>query len=454
MAISRRSFLKIAGLSMVATLSQFGGFDNTFPNVLLILVDSLNDWVGALGGHPNAFTPNIDRLAQRGMLFTNAHCVGTNSNASRTSLFTGLHPMTSGIYGGDTLYRELYPLLITLPQFYLRARYGVMGSGRLFHEMDRYSWMQTEFFPFENRFVDEGLNGINFGPNFDWGALDIDESQMHDALVTQWGIDKINTLENPFFLSIGLSSTRHPWYLPEAQYNRFSPQSVTLPDDSTAVLPPEAQALIESNGRHRAVLQADQWAESVAAYLACMAYVDDNVGKILNNLDESPHADNTIIIFTSTHGLHLGDKGMWLFDTLWEQLTRVPLILAFPDGTAEANTAGQSCEQAVSLLDIYPTLVDFWGREPLPHLDGRSLLPLIRNLETQWEHPVLIAKSENEIAVRTNDWRYIRYSQGGEELYEYIGDQQELINLATNPARRQTKQRLASLLPELPEGDS
>lgn len=453
MSISRRTFLKIASYSTLAGLSSCIGTSEKLPNILLILVDSLNDWTSVLGGHPNGSTPNIDKLAQRGLLFTNAHSVGTNSNSSRTSLFTGLHPISSGIYRNSGNYRSIYPQLTTLPQYFMRLRYQVRGSGRLLHQPDFYTWQSEPYEPFDNNFVQQQLSGVDFGPNFDWGALDdVVETQMHDFRVAQWASDTIQRAGGPFFLGLGLSSTRPPWYLPRAKYERFSPSSIVLPNETRAVIPETARNIIDNNLRHRTVLNHNQWGNAVAAYLACMTFVDEMIGKVISALDESEHANNTIIILTSPHGIHLGDKGYWLYDTLWEQLTRVPLIISVPNGNNQTDriSAGQICNSAVSLLDIYPTILDLWGLDSLHKLDGRSLMPLLQDPNTDWNYPVLTARSNQQFAIRSNRWRYINYQENAEELYEYIGDPDELINIANNPARDSIKQELRQYLPENP----
>jgi arylsulfatase A-like enzyme len=440
--ISRRNFLQIlayGGLSALA--SQIGLLEN-YQNVLLIMVDSLNDW--ALGGHPNAETPNINKLASQGIHFANAHAVGTNSNASRSSFFTGIAPYNSGIYGGEANYRDVYPRIRTLPQQYMAARYRAIGAGRLFHADDKWSWQENPFFEFNNRLVFQSLTGINSGPNFDWGAVDVPESELHDFQITNWAIRKLENLAEPFFLGLGLSTTRHPWYLPPELYNRFDPATVTLPSEATAVLPEAAQRLIRFNHKHELVLEQNLWGSAVAAYLAAMLYVDEQVGRLMTALENSSNAENTIVILASSHGLHLGDKQYWLFDTLWERCTHVPLIIRLPNGTSGVS------QRAVSLLDIYPTLLDLFGYQGTHTLDGRSLKPLLENPSAEWDYPVVISSLERDFAVRSNRWRYIRYVDGGEELYEMLGDKQELINQASNPAHQQTKATLRAYIPENP----
>lgn len=449
--ISRRHFLQFMTYGTLAALAGRVGLVEDYRNVLLILVDSMNDWVSCLGGHPDAHTPHIDRLASQGVLFTNAHCVGTNSNASRTSLFTGIAPENSGIYGGEANYRDIYPHLRTLPQRFMDARYRVLGAGRLFHDIDRWSWQEHPYFPYNNRFVDQSLTGINSGPNFDWGVIDVPETELHDYQVTNWAIRRLRSFDEPFFMTVGLSSTRHPWYLPPLFYNRYDPATVTLPEEATAVLPSAAQMLISYNHKHELVLQQNLWPQAVAAYLSCMSYVDDMVGLLLRALDNSPNAENTIVILASTHGLHLGDKRYWLFDTLWERGTRIPLIIRVPVKDAEiALSAGQECQRAVSLLDVYPTLLDLAGYRPTHDLNGRSLRPLLIDPSSEWDYPVISSTQNQDFAVRSNRWRYIRYRDGGEELYEMIGDRRELINLATDQAFQLTKDELMAYLPGNP----
>ncbi len=446
--IDRRGFLQLFGFAGLAALTSQIGLRDDDPNVLLILVDSLNDWLSCLGGHPDARTPHIDQLASQGILFNNAHCATSNSNGSRTSLFTGLAPAESGIYGGDTPYRQLYPRLSTLQQRLMAARYRSQGAGRLFHVNDLYSWQENPFFEFNSRFVSQSLTGINSGPNFDWGVIDVPATDLHDYRVTDWAVRKLQNLEGPFFLGVGLSSTRHPWYFPADIFNRYDPRRVSLPDERHALLPEAGDNIIRFNNRHRLVLEQDLWGAGVAAYLAGASFVDDCVGRLLATLENSPSAENTLVILASTHGMHLGDKGYWLFDTLWEQGTRIPLIVRLPHHSA---TAGQVCDRAVSLLDIYPTLMDVFQYQALHTLSGRSLKPLLENPKLEWDYPVVISNSQAEFAVRANRWRYIRYRDGGEELYETLGDSRELLNLADDPAYQLTKRDLMAWLPANPE---
>jgi len=445
--------MKLGGIGSIAALtgllsSSFNTSDN-LPNILLIMVDSLNDWVNVLGGHPNGITPNIDRLAQRGVLFTNAHSPGTDSNAARTAIFTGMHPATTGIYRGDANYRDYYPELTTMSQYFMRLRYQVLGSGPLLHRPDIYSWQTERYVPNDKELVTRQLSGLDFGPNFDFGSLDVSETRMHDYLVTQWASDYIQNTDNSFFLGMGLNSTRPPWYLPRGQYNRFKASSVTVPRDAVGILPQEALDLIQNNYRHQAIQQNEQWAEAVSAYLAAMLFVDDMVGNIMETLDNSEHANNTVVILTSPHGLHLGSKKYWLYDTLWESLTHVPLIINIPSKDVESDyvSAGHTIDKAVSLLDLYPTLLDIIGLPSLHKLDGRSLLPLITQPDMEWDYPVVTARNHDEFAIRSNRWRYIQYAQGGEELYEHVGDPDELINLAANFARNDIKQELQAYIP-------
>ena len=449
--LSRRNFLSVLSLGTFGLGLGYLGLDEELPSVLLILVDSLNAWGNTFGGHPDAVTPHIDQLAKRSIVFTNAHSAGTNSNASRTSLFTGLYPTSTGIYIGDANYRDVLPTHVTIPQYFLQSRYQVSGAGRLFHQPDKYSWRDWKYFDYENHFVSEHLVDLPSGPNFDWGPIDIDEEQMHDYQVAQWAIDKIETLPRPFFLAVGLNTTRHPWYLPSNKFHRINPSVVSLPSERTGTLPLAASDIIRNNHKHDLVLEADQWRQALAAYLSSIAFVDEQIGRVVRALDESDVRDNTVIILASTHGLHLGDKRFWLFDTLWEQVTRVPLLIALPPTRfSQEHVQNSRIGHSVSLVDIFPTLIDIWDHPIEQSFDGQSLLPLILDSDMSWERPVLTALSDQDFAVRTNRWRYIHYHDGGEELYEYIGDPSELRNLANDPAHQDTIQQLRQYLPENP----
>jgi len=482
--LNRREFIKLtaaqASLLFLASAGCGGGESNsrsgvnsipvngaenirtTAKNVLFISIDDLNDWVGCLGGHPDVQTPNIDRLAERGVLFTNAHCSAPVCNPSRTSLMTGILPSNSGIYTNKEESFRISPVLNsaeTIPQSFMKNGYRVVGGGKIFHHSDPASWQ--EYYPsFEKQTTGDArppnapLNGIPNCKNFDWGPLpeDITDEKMGDWNVASWAVDELGKEhDSPFFLGVGIYKPHLPWYVPQKYFDMYPLETITLPivnDNDLDDVPPlgKDRAYTGVKGSdHDTVLQYDQWRQAVQGYLACISFADAQVGRVLDALDQSPYADDTAIVLWSDHGWHLGEKLHWRKFTPWEEATHNPLIMVAPGVT----TPGSRCSRAVSLLDIYPTLMHLFGFDPPGNLDGQNLASLLSNPEAERLRPVLTTVGKNNHALRSERWRYIRYEDGTEELYDHENDDLEWHNLADDPAYADIKIELANWLPEV-----
>ena len=444
------------------------------PNVLFISVDDLNDWEGALG-HPEAKTPNMDRLFQQGVLFTNAHCSQAVCNASRNSLLSGLHPTSSGWYGSTKIMQNSYQDVmgdhVMLPQYFKDHGYHTLAVGKVFHSGvsdykgrtddfwsetgPRYSvkgalrkrgdgYKGTQFYPFPkegSQMVQHYGEDYADGNSLCYGPLDpedMPDGKMYDEIIADWAIDKLNQdYKDPFFLAVGFVRPHAPFTAPREFFDLYNLADIRIPDvpeDEMADVPLMGKAIAYGRlkgGDHHAVvnLRDTFWQEMVYGYLACVSFVDAQIGKVVTALEESGHADNTIIVLWSDHGQHLGEKKKWRKQSLWEEATRVPLFFKTP----EMTTAGQSCDEAVSLLDIYPTLLDVCKLPPAPKLEGQSLLPLLTDPNANREEPVLMSWYYGNHAVRTKEWRYIQYRDGTQELYRHPTDAGEHRNLANNP---------------------
>ncbi len=447
-------------------------------NVLFISVDDLNDWVSCLGGHPDIHTPNMDRLAQRGVLFTNAHCSAPLCNPSRASVMTGMFPTHTEVHGNMQDWREA-PLLKnhdTLPQYFRNHGYKTFGGGKIFHsnhggETGRWhgghggrqgfhhpaSW--DERFP--SREVQIPMPSVMPGQNFngldiwhwDWGGIDREDEQTSDGRTTEWAISKLQEKhEDPFFLAVGIYRPHGPWYVPEEYFAGYPEQDVTLPvtkDGDIDDLPDIAiRYLNNPNHFHKRILENDLYKSAVQAYLANITFADAMVGKVLDALEKSPYADNTIVCLWSDHGWHLGEKQRWHKSTLWEEATRVPLMISSPGLKDE-----RVCKQPVSLVDLYPTITELCGLPEKENVDGISLVPWLKNPERKTPRPALTAHrgwNETEVhhAVRSMDWRYIRYADGSEELYDHKNDPYEWNNLASNPKYKTVKDRHNEWIPK------
>jgi len=456
--MNRRQFLAslgaAAGVSSAAESKQ---------NVLFIAIDDLNDWIGCLGGHPDAKTPHMDRLAARGILFTNAHCAAPLCNPSRTALLTGIRPSTSGVYDNAQPFRRS-PVLqsaVTLPQHFQAHGYRVVGGGKIYHGSfpDPASW--HEYFPSQQQNKPRDpvppvrpANGIPDTAQFDWSPLRVGESAMGDTQVVEWASRELRKKhDKPFFLACGIFRPHLPWYVPEKYFDLYPLDKITLPrvkEDDLDDVPPIGRRFARPEGDHKKVLEHNQWRKAVQAYLASITFADARVGQVLDALDASPYAKNTNIVLWSDHGWHLGEKLHWRKFTLWEEATHNVLMISSPGLTK----AGGRCARTVSLLDLYPTLIDMCGLSRRPGLEGASLLPLLKNPAAVWDRPAITTYGRANHSVRTERWRYIRYRDGTEELYDRQNDEMEWTNLAGQPEHQQTKTMLARWLPKENAPDS
>lgn len=421
------------------------------PNVLFLAVDDLNDWIGCLGGHPQGRSPRIDALAQRGVLFERSYCAAPACNPSRAALLTGVRPWTSGVYLNPQPWRQPLKDAITLPRHFRNHGYHVVGGGKIFHgsypdpdSWDSYHKRKADPKPTQKVASDphSRAGGIV------WGKLDVDDEAMGDYDVASWACNFLKQdHEKPFFLACGLFRPHMPWQVPRKYYDQFPLDSIQLPkspSDDLQDLPAAGVAMARPQGDHATIRKTNNWKYAVQAYLASIAFADGQIGRVLDALDESPYADNTIIILWGDHGWHLGEKQHWRKFALWEEATRSPLMIVAP-GVTKPNSV---CRRTVDFMDVYPTLAELCDL-PLPkHLEGRSLRPLLADPDAAWERPAITTHGKDNHAVRTERFRYIRYADGGEELYDHQSDPHEWRNLAADPAQADTKARLAKWLPK------
>ena len=446
------------------------------PNVLFIAVDDLNHWVGHLDGHPGTRTPSIDRLAGEGVTFSRAYAAAPLCNPSRVSLLTGVMPAHSGVYGNYEELRDQLPDAVTLPQHFRRHGYSVKGAGKIFHRAlpgdedawDEYfaSWKSTQKKAADekgtsprkkSKFTKEGM----WAP---WGPLDADDSEMIDAKNADRIIAEIESEHAlPFFLAYGTQQPHLSWNVPRKYFEMHPRESVVLPrviDNDLDDIPPfgrrlAAEVLDISNGidhaapggDHANVLKYNQWEAAVQGYLAAISFADAQIGRVLDALAESPHAGNTIVALWGDHGYHLGQKEHWRKHTLWEDGLRTTLVISAP-GTAGRNVRS---DRVVSLLDLYPTLIDLAGLDPREGMDGQSLVPLLNQPDLPWPRPAVSTYGFQNHSIRTERWRYIRYHDGTEELYDHNADPYEWTNLAVEPIKDEYREVMNQLAQHLPE---
>ncbi len=441
----------------------------------------MNDWITPLGGRDNMHTPNLDALAARGMIFENAHCTAPACCPSRTSVMTGVRPSTSGVYANSHLWRES-PVLkeaITLPEFFRSRGYTVKGGGKIFHAL---SWIRTaygvdqndpsiwdEYYPSKSRSMPDAVwpesyevdelgtvtwdniagAGTDNRPSyfFDWSPLGSDE-EMADYKVVDWAVAELKkSHDKPLFLAVGIFRPHIPWFAPQKYFDMYPPDERELPrimENDLDDVSPVSHNWVRRQWQ-KWMLENNQWKRAVQGYEACISFSDAMIGRLIKGLDESGRADNTIIVLWSDHGMHIGEKEQWEKFTLWEESTRVPVIVIVPGMTKE----GSSSAEAVSLLDIYPTLVKLTGGETFAQLEGSDLSALLSDSSATREEPAVTTFHKDNHSVRTERWRYIRYNNGDEELYDHNNDPDEFHNIADSTELRPLMEELAKWIPEI-----
>lgn len=506
------------------------------PNVLFIVCDDLNDSVEGMGGHPQAKTPNLLRLAAEGVRFTNAHSAAPVCGPSRASLWTGIYPHHSGLYGHDQNRNRWHnnPVLKNskpLFEHFADNGYRTYGAGKLFHDnhnteplFNRSDGLGVfgngqEYGPFAysgdmskgiskalkahpdvpvqfgitgfNSFAsidnvpevlpdeEKGINGYKgwvLIPKFKPTPLryntEQDRDPLPDEVTADFGIRALQQdHDEPFLITLGIILPHAPWHAPQSYFDMFPLNKIRKPPYLANDLDDTADGLAQRYGmfRFQALKNSyegdEGWRRWMQAYLACVSFADAQIGRVLDALDQSPYADNTIVVVTSDHGFHMGEKDQIFKMTVWEESTRVPLIIRMPDG----KNKGKESSHPVSLIDLYPTLVDLCGltkntyRDGGQPLDGHSLRPFLDDPESgSWNGPdvalsviqagipvelnVPAKVADQHFTVRSKDWRYILTRTGEEELYDHRTDSNEWNNLADDPAFSEEKQTLKESL--------
>ncbi len=443
------------------------------PDILFIAVDDLNDWISPLGGHPQTLTPNFDRLARQSVLFTNAHCVAPSCGPVRAAIMSGVPPWKSGIYHNMQPLRRLLPDLALMPRHFANHGYDASGAGKILHYViDPPSW--DDYFP--DKSTDQPLPFTRYpeqrpvslprgGPwqygETDWGPLDCtDEEFGGDHAVTEWVAKRLaNPPEKPFFLACGLYRPHEPWFVPKSYFAPFPIDQIQLPPGCRAGdlddVPPAGRALAR-NRYFPHINWHGQWRAGVQGYLASIHFADAMLGRVLDALEKSPRRDNTIVVLWGDHGWHLGEKEHWQKYTGWRVCTRVPYFIAVPKGCPglPAGTTAGRCDKPVSTFDTFRTLLSLTGiadREGAP-VAGNDLTPLLGNPDAAWAHHAITQLSRpGEFAVSGERFRYIRYQDGGEELYDITADPYEHVNLANRPEHAATLGAMRLLGPKDPK---
>jgi arylsulfatase A-like enzyme len=440
------------------------------PNVLFISIDDLNDWIEPLGGHPQALTPNISSFSEEASNFIHAYCASPGCNPSRGAILTGLNTYTTGLYSNYQDWREI-PLMMegpTLNSYFKDNGYYTAGAGKIYHydQTDTLGWddyfpskskpMPMEYFPKEtpvNMPVFKYMYRM-----FDWGPLDIDDKQTPDYQSVNYIQSQLAMKhEKPFFLACGIYRPHVPWYVPQKYFDLFPLDSIELPklieEDLNDISEFAKNEIVERGGDyHKHVVEAKQWRKAIQGYLASMAFADAMLGELLNALKNSDYADNTVIVLWSDHGWQLGEKRHWRKFALWENVNRSVLMIKAPEGSDHLSSQQipGNVTSLVSLVDIYPTLLDLCGLPKLEQLDGKSLLPFIQNSELSVDRPVITTYDYGSYSVRFKNWHLIKYIDESEELYNLDEDPEEWYNLAEKADLTNVLVELRGFIPKAP----
>lgn len=433
------------------------------PSVLLINVDDWNDWNSVLKGHPQAITSGIERLADQGVTFTNAICASPSCVPSRPAFFTGIAPSRSGNISNDNGKHPwrfyVGPETVTIPKLFSQNGWDSIGIAKNFHRGDEPEF-DTYIPPFKTPKKLKGV-GVKLNSSAIWDVADIPASEMGDYQAASVGIEAIQTHEGPLFLSVGIYRPHVPWVVPQEYFDMYPLETLQLPEALADDLDdlPERLKLVAGfeakfgKGYHEMLAENGYDKDFVRAYLASVTFADEQVGRLLDAWYASPYAETGYVVLWSDHGYMLGEKNAWSKIKPWYDSSRSNFMIAGP-----GLPKGVMCDKAVSLLDLYPTLVELLDLPKPPQtLDGNSLVPLLNNPEAEWDCPVRMTSQMDGVffeSILSNDFRMTRLATGETELYKLANDPHEFNNLATNPEYapviEQLEKHLSFSYPEIP----
>lgn len=433
-------------LAILLTANLLRAEEASRPNVLFIAVDDLNHWIGHLKRNPQAITPNLDRLAKMGVSFSHAYCAAPACNPSRAALMSGMRPYTTGVYHNPDDYRPHIRPDQTLNSHFRSNGYHTVGAGKIYHGG---GGRKEEWDDFGAQTKPKGLGAFskNGAGGITWSKLKGGDDVVKDYHTVSYAIDRLNEQhDRPLFLACGIFRPHMPWSVPKKYFDMHPLEAIELPphiDDDLADVPSAGVKMAKPDGDHAKVTKKHLWREAIQAYLASITYADTQLGRLLDAFEQSQFRDNTIIVLWGDHGWHLGEKQHWRKFALWEEATRTPLMWVAPGVTPK----GTICERTVDFMSIYPTLCELAGLQVPDHCDGVSITALLRDPSAEWDRPAITTHGYNRHAVRSSGFRYIRYDDGSEELYDERSDPYEWKNIATDPAQAGTIAKLKKWIP-------
>ncbi|WP_147676729.1 sulfatase [Algibacter pacificus] len=430
------------------------------PNIIFLSINDVNDFVGFLDGRYKAITPNMDKIANMGVNFTNAHCTTPSCGPSRNAILFGQHAFNSGLYRYNKDMQEIQveirkktPEFISLPQLLKENGYNTFASG----EIHCYNWTYTHmhgenewtghYTPKQKEMKPIEDLGYTFSKSRKFYPTLNDDSDYQSYDVVNYGIEILEKKhETPFFLALGLYEGHLPNMIPKKYFDLYNALEITptyLEDLDD--IPPVGIEFINNGNDDKKIKQADKWKLVIQSYLATLSFIDNQVGRIITALKNSENYRNTVVILWSDHGNHYGSKSKLGKFTLWEGATRVPLIIW---DLREGIQKGRVCKESTSLVDLYPTIMALTGLTSPSYLDGIDLTPWLKNPQLKRDIPAITTMGRGNYAIRTKDWRYIRYHDGSEELYHNAVDKLEIKNLANIDTYQAQKKHMIKWLPK------
>lgn len=444
------------------------------PNILFIAIDDINDWIGPLGGNEQAITPNMDKFCDDGaMIFKNAVCTAPICGPSRSAILSGFLPSTSGVYGNahDMTYSEIVKKNATLPEYFSKNGYHTLSNGKIFHKhgtkngkTDFGAWAYDEFARgrrynndgADSKYVTSSKAGVINGkknPDFkakdsklSWGPTKDTFEETVDYAVADWATKQLQLeFDKPFFMSVGFIKPHLPWYVPQEFFDMYDLDKIKAPEvdesDLDDILTPSGKKAFKPTGEYKWVKKHGLEKEATRAYLANISFADRCLGLVMDALEKSGHADNTIVMIWGDHGWHLGEKQRYLKHTLWAEVVHTPLLIRLP-GMKKSVVA----KQPVALVDMYPTLVSLCGLPKKKNIEGHDFSSVLKNVNAKWEYPG-ITVSTSGTSVLTEELHYIKYLNGTEELYDVKKDPLEITNLIGVKKYKKEIKRLKSFVP-------
>lgn len=430
------------------------------PNVLMLIVDDMNHY-GFYGTYPGIQMPHLDKLKSESITFQNAACAAPVCGPSRAAVFSGLYPHTTGAYrNGADPWREA-PLNDTesLIELFQRSGYLTYGNGKIFHAKLNDGRLEAMFSnkphaggfgPFLPPGEEFPIKGDKFWISVPWTGPDEDFPDVRNMESTIEFLSQSH--EEPFFAVLGLWRPHTPFTAPKRFFDLYDKSKMPLPpgyrpDDLSDV--PETGHVLSDNWKRRweqtGASDHDNWRHMLWGYAAAHSFADWTVGQVMNALNDSDYADNTIVILWSDNGYHMGEKDHYEKGTVWELSAQSPMLIRLPG----QDHAGTLCTRPVGSIDIFPTLVEVCNLQQPHHTPGgSSLVPLLEDPDANWEAPNITSYGENIISLRSERFRYILYPDGTEELYDHSNDPHEWHNLAKNPEYRAVIRQLKKHLPQ------